>query len=208
MKDMLMQSWWMPALRGAIAIAFGALALLLPGLTLLGLIGLFAAYALLCGVASLAVALHHRKAHEDWWMPLLLGIAGIAAGVIALVHPGLSLLVLVLLIGANALVGGVLDMVMAIRLRKAIDGEWLLVLSAVTSIAFGILVFLFPGAGALALVWMISIYALASGILLLALGFAMRSARFAAPSTQATPQPVPRTERRVMPDRRRALPVH
>ena len=202
MKDMLMQSWWMPVLRGIIAIAFGALALLMPGLTLLGLIALFAAYALLSGVVSLAVALRYRRMHEDWWMPLLLGIAGIAAGVIALVHPALTLVVLVLLIGANALVGGVLDIAMAIRLRKTLGGEWLLVLSAVASIVFGVLIFLFPGAGALALVWMIGVYALATGILLLTLGFTLRSARV---TSRATP-----AERRVLPDRRRhiAAPAH
>lgn len=202
MKDMLMQSWWIPVLRGIIAIAFGALALLMPGLTLLGLIALFAAYALLSGVVSLAGALRYRRMHEDWWMPLLLGIAGIAAGIIALVHPALTLVVLVLLIGANALVGGVLDIAMAIRLRKTLGGEWLLVLSAVASIVFGVLVFLFPGAGALALVWMIGVYALATGILLLTLGFTLRSARV---TSRTTP-----TERRVQPDRRRhvAAPAH
>lgn len=200
MKEMLMQSWWMPVLRGVIAIVFGALALLLPGLTLLGLIALFAAYSLLGGVVSLAAALRHRKAHEDWWMPLLLGTVGIGAGIIAVVHPGLTLVVLVLLIGANALVSGVLDLAMAIRLRKTLGGEWLLVLSAVASIVFGVLVFLFPGAGALALVWMIGVYALATGILLLGLGFALRSARVDTRTTQ--------TERRVLPDRRRTVPAH
>jgi uncharacterized membrane protein HdeD (DUF308 family) len=200
MGDMFMQSWWMPAVRGVIAIAFGALALLMPGLTLLGLVALFAAYSMLGGAAGLAAAWAHRKRHEDWWLPLLLGIAGIAAGIIALVHPGLSLLVLVLLIGANALVGGILDMAMAIRLRKTLGGEWLLVLSAVASIVFGVLVFLFPGAGALALVWMIGVYALATGVLLLALGFSLRSART---GTREVP-----AERRVLPDRRRAMPAH
>lgn len=200
MKEILMESWWMPVLRGVIAIAFGALALLLPGLTLIGLIGLFAAYALLCGVVSLAAALRHRKAHEDWWMPLLFGIVAIGSAVIALVHPGLTLVVLVLLIGANALVGGVLDLVMAIRLRKTLGGEWLLVLNAVASIVFGVLVFLFPAAGALALVWMIGVYALATGILLLGLGFSLRSARVVTRTTQ--------TERRVLPDRRRPAAAH
>lgn len=202
MRDMLMRSWWMPVSRGVIAIAFGALALLLPGLTLLGLIGLFAAYALLCGGVSLAAALRHRNAHEDWWMPLLLGVAGIGAGIIALVHPGLTLVVLVLLIGANALVSGMLDLAMAIRLRKTLHGEWLLVLNAVAAIVFGVLVFLFPAAGALALIWMIGIYALATGILLLGLGFSLRSASRMV-VTSAT-----QTERRVLPDRRRAVPAH
>lgn len=200
MKDMLCRSWWMPALRGALAVAFGILALAWPGLTLLGLIALFATYALLGGAVSILAAVRHRQSHEDWWLPLLIGIAGIGAGVIALIHPGLTIVVLVLLIGANALVSGVLDMAMAIRLRKTIQHEWLLVLSALASIVFGILVFLFPGAGALALVWMISIYALVTGALLLALAFRLRT-------LSAADRGRVEFDRRVLPDRRR-VPAH
>ena len=202
MNDMLCRSWWMPALRGVLAIAFGILALMWPGLTLLGLIALFAAYAILGGVASVVAAMRYRKSHEDWWLPLLLGIAAIGAGVIAVFHPGLTIVILMLLIGANALVGGVLDLAMAIRLRKTLHHEWLLALSAIASIVFGILVFLFPGAGALALVWMVSIYALISGGLLLALALRLRT-------TQAGRGRV-EFDRRVLPDRRRgaAQPAH
>jgi len=199
MNDMLCRSWWMPALRGVFAIAFAILALGWPGLTLLGLVALFAAYALLSGIASVVAAMRHRKSHEDWWLPLLLGIAGIAAGMIAVFHPGLTIVVLVLLIGANALVSGVLDLAMAIRLRKSIQHEWLLVLSAVECSCASILVFLFPGAGALALVWMISIYALISGALLLALAFRLHAIQAGRGRGGF--------DRRVLPDRRRAPPA-
>jgi uncharacterized membrane protein HdeD (DUF308 family) len=99
---------------------------------------------------------------------------GIGAGVIALIHPSLTALILVLIIGANALVTGVLDISAAIRLRKVIHDEWMLILSGIASIVFGILVFLFPGAGALALILLISLYALVTGVLLLALAFRLR----------------------------------
>lgn len=175
MNDSLLRSWWVPALRGVIAIAFGVLALIWPGLTLLALVSLFAAYALLSGAISVFGAIRNRKSDDEWWLLLLLGLVGIGAGVVALIHPGLTTLVLVLLIGANALVTGVLDIAAAIRLRRAIQGEWLLVLSGVASVVFGVLVFMFPAAGALALVWMVSLYALVTGALLLAVSFRLRA---------------------------------
>lgn len=197
MREILCRSWWMIAVRGIVAILFGLLALNWPGLTLLGLLSLFAVYALLGGAISVTGAIRYRKMHDDWWLPLLLGITAIGAAVLAVIHPALTLTVLVLLIGANALISGILDIMMAIHLRKTMRNEWLLVLSGAASIVFGVLVFLFPGAGALAIVWMISVYSLATGILLLALSFRLRST--------ATGRIIRvETERRVLPDRRMA----
>jgi len=181
----------MLALRGVIAIAFGVLALLWPGLTLLALTMLFAAYALLEGIVSVAGAVKYRNSDDHWWLPLLFGIVSIGAGVIAVMHPALTALVLVLLMGANALVCGIIDIEAAIRLRKVIQHEWLLMLSGVVSVVFGILVFLFPATGALALVWLISLYALVTGVLLLSLAFRLRART-----------KVGAGERRLTPDRR------
>jgi uncharacterized membrane protein HdeD (DUF308 family) len=175
MHELLVQAWWMLALRGAIALLFGVLALIWPGLTLLWFVALFAAYALLVGVVSVIGAVRNRQSDEAWWLILLLGLVSIGAAVSAIVYPGLTALVLVLVMGANALVTGVLDLATAIRLRKAMRGEWLLILSGIASIVFGVLVFLFPGAGALALVWLISVYALVTGALLLALALRLRA---------------------------------
>jgi len=199
MNNVFLQSWWVLALRGVLGILFGVLALFWPGLTLLTLIALFAAYALLSGVASVVGAFRHRHADDNWWL-LLIGLVGIGAGIIAIVHPALTALVLVLVIAANALVTGVLDIAAAIRLRREIQGEWLLILSGIASIVFGVLVFLFPGAGALALVWMISLYALVTGVLLLALAFRVR--RMVGGNVREV-----RVERRVTPDRR-GTPAH
>jgi uncharacterized membrane protein HdeD (DUF308 family) len=175
MQELLSRSWWMLAIRGVIALLFGILALLWPGLTLLWLVALFAAYALLVGVVSVIGAVKNRQSDEEWWLILLLGLVSIGAGVVAILHPNLTALVLVLVMGANALITGVLDIIVAIRLRRAIRGEWLLILAGIASIVFGVLVFLFPSAGALALVWLIGVYAIAIGILLLALAFRVRS---------------------------------
>jgi uncharacterized membrane protein HdeD (DUF308 family) len=98
--------------------------------------------------------------------------------------------VLILLIGANALATGVLDIVIAVRLRRRIHGEWLLVLSSVAAIVFGAIVFLYPlGAGALAQVWLVGIYAIATGLLLLALALRVRAWARAARPNEAPAMP-------------------
>jgi len=175
MTDTLLKSWWLLALRGAIAILFGVLAAMVPGLTLAWLIALFAAYALLGGTVWVFGALRNRKADDHWWLLLMLGLVSMGAAVIALIHPALTAVLLVLLIGANALVTGVLDLVVALRMRKFIRKELLLVLNGIASIVFGALVFLYPAAGALALVWLISLYAMVSGALLLAAALRVRA---------------------------------
>jgi uncharacterized membrane protein HdeD (DUF308 family) len=107
---------------------------------------------------------------------LLLGLFSILAGAAAALQPILTTLALVLLMGANALVSGVLDIVVAIRVRKFIKGELLLVLSGIASLVFGLVVLLFPlGAGALALAYMTGFYALFTGVLLLALSIQVRT---------------------------------
>lgn len=199
MKHIYVRSWWVLALRGIAGIAFGVLALMWPGLTLLTLVALFAAYALIGGIASVVAAIRERKVDDDWWLPLLLGLVSIGAAVAAVINPALTALVLVLVVGANALVTGVLDIVAAVRLRKQITGEWLLALNGVASVVFGALVFFYPLAGALAVVWLISIYALISGVLLLMLAFRARRVSKGKAGVAE--------ERRIIPDRRIA-PAH
>jgi uncharacterized membrane protein HdeD (DUF308 family) len=174
MNDLLRRSWWMLALRGVAALLFGILALIWPDITLLVLVALFAAYAFITAVAYISAAVKNRETDKGWWLLLLLGLVAVAAGGIAIFHPLLTALVLVLLMGANALITGILDIAIAMRLRKEIRNEWMLVLAGVVSVVFGILVFLFPGAGALAMVWLVSFYAVLTGVLLLALAFRMR----------------------------------
>ena len=175
MEDLISRTWWVLALQGACALAFGILALLWPDITLLWLVALFAAYALIAGVMTVVGVVRNRRREEYWWLLLRLALSSKGAGVIAVLHPDLTALVLVLLMGANALVNGVLHIALAIQLRKVIRGEWLMVAAGIVSIVFGILVFLFPGAGALALVWLISAYAILIGILLLAVALRARA---------------------------------
>lgn len=171
MNDLLSKSWRSLAMRGAVSLVFGILAAFWPGITLLWLLVIFAAYALIQGVTSAVAAVQNRKTNDDWWLMLLWGLVGIGAGVIAFMLPNLTAVVLVLVIGATALASGIVDVVMGVRLRKVIRGEGFLILNGIISIAFGVFVFFFPGAGALALVWLIAMYAIISGLLLLALAW-------------------------------------
>ena len=189
MKDLLNRSWWMLALRGIVAILFGVLALIWPGLTLLWLVVLFAVFAILAGVVSIMAALRARE-HGGWGIALLFGIVSVVAGVLAIVFPGITALTLILLIGANALVTGLLDIVMAVRLRRQMQREWLLVAAGVVSVIFGAIVMVFPAAGALALVWFVSFYATLTGILLLMLAF--RARRWSAGGALADAAPAAR----------------
>lgn len=200
MDNFFTRSWWVLALRGALAILFGVLAFMWPQLTLLVLVGLFAAFALLSGITAIVGALSNRKSNDDWWVVLLLGIVSVGAGIIAAFTPGMAALVLVLLIGANALVTGVLDIISAIRLRKAIEGEWMLALSGLVSIVFGAIVFFMPAAGALAMIWVISLYAVVFGAFMLVAAFRARAA--------ARRRERPASERRTTMGDRRAAPAH
>jgi uncharacterized membrane protein HdeD (DUF308 family) len=174
MLDHLARNWWALALRGLVAILFGVLALLWPGLTLLALVFLFGAYVLVDGIVALLSALRAAQRHRRWGMLLLEGLAGIVAGILTFVWPGITTIVLLYLIAAWAVVTGILEVVTAIALREELRGEWLLGLSGVASVVFGILLFAQPGAGAVALVWLIGWYAIIFGILLLAVAFRLR----------------------------------
>lgn len=189
MNELLSKCRWTLALRGVIAILFGVLALIWPALTLVALVALFAAYALLGGIVSVIGAIKHRTADSKWWLLLLLGVVGIVAGLITLANPGLTALVLILIIGANALVTGVLDLVLAVQWRRSGKHIGLLVLSGIVSILFGGLVLAYPGSGALAMIWLISFYAILTGILLLTLALQIR--RWKTTSTSEAPKTLP-----------------
>ena len=176
MSETLLRSWWLLGLRGAIAMLFGIAAIVWPAMTLITLAALFAAFALLAGAVWIFGAVQHRRADQRWWVLLLLGAFSVGAGVAAALHPTLTIVALVLLIGANALVSGVLDIIVALRVRKYMKGELLLMLSGVVSIVFGAMVLLFPtGAGALALAYLTGLYAFFTGALLLALSLQVRA---------------------------------
>ena len=172
MADVFARNWWLLALRGVAAILFGVLAFMWPGITLLGLVLLFGGYALANGILSLALAFKSRRQR---WSLIFGGIISIITALITFFVPGITALGLVLLIAAFAIANGITEIAAAIRLRKVITNEWLLVLAGILSIIFGILLSLMPGAGALVLVFWIGAWMIAIGILLLVLAFRVRS---------------------------------
>ena len=166
--------WWTFVLRGVLAILFGVLAFFAPQYGIAILVGLFAAWAIIDGAGNLVAGIRTRGQDRSWWLEVLEGFVSVAAGVVAILLPAAAAQVLVLLIAAWAVVTGVIEIVMAIRLRRVIDNEVWMALAGTASILFGIILVLFPAAGALSLVWLIGSFAIAFGVFLIILGWRLR----------------------------------
>jgi uncharacterized membrane protein HdeD (DUF308 family) len=181
-------SSWSVALRGIAALIFGFFALRRPGAVLLGLVLVFGAYALVDGILTLISAAKENVEYGRGWL-VLEGLVDIFIGLATFVWPGITVLVLTYLIAAWAIVRGTFELVGAIRLRRYIRHEWLYIVGGVISILLGVAIFGRPLLGALAITWMLGIYGLLFGAVLLGLSFDLR-----------------RVERAVLPqiDRRRA----
>jgi len=174
--ELFRHNWWVLALRGLAAVLFGILAFIWPGITIFTLVLLFGAYALVNGILALVISFKGPRRIRRFGSLIFGGLISVAAGVIAFIWPGMTAFSLVIVIAAWAIVNGIAEIVAAIRLRKEITGEWLLVVAGIASILFGIALFLNPFIGALVLVWWIGGFTFAFGILLIVLGFRMRRA--------------------------------
>ncbi len=173
MVTSLAQNWWTFTLRGVFALLFGVLAFVAPGATLTTLVYVFGFYAILNGVLALYAAWNLRS-FDRWWVLLLEGLLGIAAGVIAFVWPGAAALAFLFIIAAWAILVGILQIVAAIRLRQEIENEWSLGLGGLASVIFGVLLMVWPRSGLVTISWIIGIYAIAFGVMLLVLGTRLR----------------------------------
>lgn len=166
--------WWAVVLRGVFAIIFGVIALAEPGITLAALVITYGVYALADGLFSLVTLARGRRGLQPWWSLLLEGLLGIGAGVVSFVWPKLTLLVLVSIVAAWAIIRGGFLIAAAIRLRQEIKGEWLLALAGVLSVVLGVLIFMRPVSGAVAIAFVLGVYAIAFGVVLIGLGFRMK----------------------------------
>jgi uncharacterized membrane protein HdeD (DUF308 family) len=174
MLHALADRWWLLLLRGITAILFGILAFIWPGLTLVTLVLMFGAFALIDGAIVLGAAFSGAaKPVPTWWL-VLVGLLGIAAGIVTFLWPGMSAILLITFIGAWAVAHGIFEIIGAIQLRKEIENEWALILGGIISVIFGIIVLIAPGAGALALVWWIAIYSIVFGVMFVAFSLRLR----------------------------------
>jgi uncharacterized membrane protein HdeD (DUF308 family) len=171
---MFLRHWWAMALRGVVAFLFGLVALLWPHLTLTVLVLFFGAFALVSGLFAVIAAFGDRGLYGRWWVLLIEGLVGIAVGLITFFWPAVTALALLFLIAAWAIVTGILEITTAVWMHRAVGNEWMLLLGGIASVIFGLLLAVLPGVGLLALTWVIGIYAIVFGILLLMLAFQWR----------------------------------
>jgi uncharacterized membrane protein HdeD (DUF308 family) len=174
------QSWWSLLARGIIAVLFGLVALFLPRLTLLVLVYIFGAFALVEGIIAIYLSFQERRMQTNWWMLLLSGIAGVILGILVFIWPGITSLVLLYLIAAWAIITGIIELVAAFTTGMG----WVLALAGALSILLGIVLLARPVAGILSLVWLIGIYAIIWGVLQIVRAFQARSA----PTAPSAPQ--------------------
>lgn len=166
--------WWSFLIRGILATLFGVVAIVIPGLTLEALAMLLAAFLVVDGVLSFIASFRGRHLGPRWGFLLFEGLVGVALGLFTFVWPGVTVLAIILIIGFWALITGIFEILAAVKLRAEIEGEWLLGLGGILSILFSIILFTNPGVGAVALVWIIGVYAVLFGISMIFLGIRLR----------------------------------
>ena len=173
--ETLKRHWWVPVLRGILAILFGIIAFAYPGLTAATLVIFFGAWVLVDGVFRIIAAIGHRASDPEWGFHLIIGILGIIVGLLAFHAPVVTALALVIYIAVWVLMIGATEIAFAIKVRREVKGEWLLILLGLLSIAFAVLLLWNPLLGAATLIWLIAWYAIVFGILGIILGFRLRS---------------------------------
>jgi uncharacterized membrane protein HdeD (DUF308 family) len=181
MMSVLARNWWAFVGRGVLAILFGLVAFLTPGVTMLSLVFIFAAYAIVDGVFAITGAVRAAGHHERWGLLALEGIVDMLAAVAAVMMPGLTVVIFVLLVAAWALLTGGLMLAASFKV-DADHGRWWLALGGAASLIYGAALVLAPMLGALVLTWWIGAYAIIFGVVMLVFAWRLRS-RFKAQTT-------------------------
>jgi len=172
----LTRNWWALAVRGAVAVLFGAVALILPGTAVTTLALLFSAYLLSDGAFAIVTGVRAARHGERWWSFVLEGAADIAAAALTLLVPGLTVVAFVALTAVWAVITGALMLVASRRLTE-VHGRWMLVLGGVLSLVWGVMLIAAPFAGAIVLTWWLGAYALIFGFTMIALAVRLRRRR-------------------------------
>jgi uncharacterized membrane protein HdeD (DUF308 family) len=163
------EHWWVVLLRGILAILFGVLAFAWPGLTALILVTIWGVYALFDGVFGIIAGIKGK-----WTSLVLLGVLSIAAGLVAILRPGLAAISLLWVLAIWIIVAGSMQIAAAIRLRKEVQGEWMWIASGLLMVVLGLLFFFRPGEGILSVTWLIATLAVVWGVLLVMLSFKLK----------------------------------
>jgi uncharacterized membrane protein HdeD (DUF308 family) len=177
MLEKFTHNWWMFGLRGLFAVIFSILAFTRPEQTLQALVLVFGAFALVDGTLTVFAGISFAPFFDRWWAVLLGGLAGVIVGWMAIFQPDIAGRALLYLIAAWALITGILEIVVAIQFRRLITGEWMLILGGLFSILFGVLLFVFPVAGAVSVIWVFGTYTLVFGISEIFFAFRLRGLR-------------------------------
>jgi len=175
MLETIGRQWWVIALRGLFAVLFGVIALAWPGMTIAALVILFGIYVFIDGVVAIIAAWRMFGEHGRWWPAFIVGALGVIVGLFAFFAPTATATALVYLVAFWAIITGIFEIVAAMHLRRHMGGEWLLAVGGAISILLGVVLYTRPAIGLIAMSWIIAFYALFFGVLLLVLGFRMRS---------------------------------
>ena len=174
MPVVLRNNWWALVLRGVMGILFALITFAVPGITIAVLVTIFGFYALFDGIFAIVTSIRAARGHRRWGAFLLEGLIGVLFGLYAIIFPFGAAAAFVTFVAVWAIFTGVLEIAAAIRLRRQIKGEWLLILLGVLSILLGVILMAAPVSGAVFLVWVLASYGLIFGVLLIMLGFRMR----------------------------------
>jgi uncharacterized membrane protein HdeD (DUF308 family) len=172
--NQLTYNWWTVALRGVLTIVVGLIAFFFPGVTLAFVIALFGVFALFEGAFLIISGIRNRRENRRWWALIIQGIISVGAGILAFMAPLATAVALLYLMAFWAIASGLVEIIVAIRLRKEMEGEWMLVVDGILTVLFGVALVAVPAAGLLVWMWMIGGFKLASGLLLLVLAFRLK----------------------------------
>ncbi|HRE10978.1 MAG: DUF308 domain-containing protein [Ignavibacteria bacterium] len=173
MLETLQKNWWLIAVRGVLAILFGVLALASPYIVIFSLITFFAFFAILSGFFILTLAFLGET--DNRGLRIIEGLIFLGAGIVVLLNPVSALGGIMIFIAAWAILSGIIHIIGAVKMRKVITNEWLLILNGVVSIIFGILLAgnLIQGAGVMLMVF--GAFAILSGIFSIMLAFRIKT---------------------------------
>jgi uncharacterized membrane protein HdeD (DUF308 family) len=172
---MLLKHRWVLIIRGLFAVMFGAITLVWPSVTVFAIVTIIGAFLLLDGMIEVWVGFASRGHDAGWWSDALLGVLAAFAGVAIIAWPGVTAVGLMVFIGASMVIYGVTMVWQAFKLRTDLANEWMLLANGALSLGLGLVFIAFPGAGAVSLVWLIAVYLILFGGLLIVTGWKLRA---------------------------------